>query len=157
MGSSSAVSCLRAGCRWRRRDPQYQHIKSPSASTAIAKVLQNRTEKGEIESVSVSWRILGNSSSCTVAFFIWAILVWSWLYCSSRWVAWVNSPEGSANGLKSHWNTKGSGFIRMLWSDLRVWLNNLSVQPGLTLTLVVVLMRTGECEPLLQVIWAVCG
>ena len=53
------------------------------------------------------------------------------------------SSEGSVSGLKAHEKRSGSGLILILWSERRVWLNNVSEQPGLIWILEVVPIRMG--------------
>ena len=125
------------------RAPQYQHVKKARPSKLSPNIVQNRTEKVEIELVRVSEIWSGNSESFTVSFCRAAMWVLIWLRWSSRCLACAIVSEGKVNGLKAQVQRRGSGLSLRLSSDRRGWLNNFSVQPGSMCILVVVWIRIG--------------
>ena len=129
IGNSSGRSCARVYLFLRA--PQYQHVKKTRPSRLSPNIVQNRTEKVEIELVNVSEICVGNSESLTVSFCrvaMWVLIKLRW---SSMCLACAMVSEGRVNGSNAHVQSRGSGFSLRLSSDLRVWLNSLSVQPGL--------------------------
>jgi len=125
------------------RAPQYQHVKKARPSRLSLNIIQNRTEKVEIEEVKVSEIWSGNSESLTVSFCRAAMWVLIRLRWSSRCLACAMVLEGKVSGLNAQVQSSGSGLSLRLSSNQRVWLNSFNVQPGSSWSLVVVWIRIG--------------